>query len=77
LEEIGHRGDVVGSVGFGGDLVLRDSAALARGQSGFDVLQVIDLGADEVGDAAILVEGLLGWAGYADGFHRDLPINRW
>lgn len=53
----------------GTDFALWKVPALHVGEFAFNVSEVLDLFADEIGDTAVLVKGFFGWTRDADGFH--------
>jgi len=55
-QEFRHRSDVAGGVILGGDVMLRDSATQMLRQFVFQMLEVVDLLANEIGDGAVLIE---------------------
>jgi len=73
-EEIGgHRADVTSGFVFGVDLMLGKLRLHIPGEPCFNMLEVLYLLSDEIGDAAMLVECFAGHTGYENRFHRKSP----
>jgi hypothetical protein len=68
-QELCHRGDVLRGFMLGANVALGQQGALGIREFGFDVPEVLDLFADEVGDGSVFVECLFGRAQDVDGFH--------
>ncbi len=62
-EGIGEVRDVLGGAVLGKEIAGGEVAVEFVGECGFDVLKVVELVLEEVGDGAVLVEGGLGGAG--------------